>query len=327
MKTNNSFIFSPDECIDKISKDTTEVRLLFRGDSLEIMEQEIAEDATFYFVSSEEWQGFEFAYVLRGELRYLGSKYDPSDPDSGNGGKSKSTSGNGSPPRELGPGYYISRESINEQSWFEAKTEVTLLYLSSQPSFQFMQEEIQEYLQLAQEIENKEHMKGHCERLVKMAHRVGKRFDLSGKRKFDLGYAAYFHDLGKAKVPDRIIQKEGPLDDEEWEVMRKHTIWGREMLEEEEFLQRAGEIVEQTHERIDGEGYPKGLSGDEISLEAKIITVVDSYDAMTSDRSYRDGLEQEEAIRRLKENAGAQFDKEVVEAFLEVLEVRQTETV
>ena len=148
---------------------------------------------------------------------------------------------------------------------------------------------------------------------------VGKKLGLSTDRLGDLKYAAFFHDIGKSEVPNELLEKQGKLTEEEWGIMEKHTKWGREMLEKADHLKRAGKIVEQTHERIDGEGYPKGLSGDEIMLEAKIISVVDAWDAMMSDRPYSNALSKQEAIKELEENKGSQFSPEVVDTFLSAL--------
>ncbi|MFP4202542.1 MAG: HD domain-containing phosphohydrolase [Candidatus Acetothermia bacterium] len=294
---NTSFIHRKEEYIDRVAKTTTDIRLLARHNSLEIMKQKIAKGSNFYLDSAEEWQGFEFIYILRGEIAYTSAEE----------------------PVVLEPGDYIARHGVHEESWFEARVDTRVLVTSSQPAFYLLREEIEDYLQLAEEIESTEQMDGHSKRLVRMSHEVGKRLGLDTERLADLKYASFFHDLGKAKVPDRILEKEGSLTDEEWEIMEKHTVWGREMLEGPEQLERAGKIVEQTHERFDGGGYPKGLSGEDILLEARIVTVVDSWDAMRSDRPYRDALTEKEAVKELRDNKGSQFDPEVVDTFMEVL--------
>jgi len=294
---NPSFIHKSEEFIDRVAKNNTDVRLLARHDSFEIMKQKIAEGSTFYLDSAEDWQGFEFVYVINGEMEYTNSEE----------------------PIKLSPGDYIARKDIPEESWFATKTDVTLLYTSSQPSFHLLREEIEEYLHLAQEVEATEEMDGHSKRLVRMSYEVGKKLGLSTDRLGDLKYAAFFHDIGKTEVPDELLEKEGKLTEEEWGIMEKHTKWGKEMLEKADHLKRAGKIVEQTHERVDGEGYPKGLSGDEIMLEAKIVSVVDAWDAMMSDRPYRDALPRSEAVKELEENKGSQFSPEVVDTFLSAL--------
>ncbi|MFP3953989.1 MAG: HD domain-containing phosphohydrolase [Candidatus Acetothermia bacterium] len=295
------FIHRKEECLDRAAKSNTDIRLLASHSSMEVMKQKIAQGSTFYLDSGEEWQGFEFIYLLEGEMEYK----------------------NSDPPVVLEPGDYLVRNNVMEESWFETKSDVTVLYTSNQPAFYLLREEINDYLQLARSIESAEHMDGHSKRLVRMSYEVGRRLNLSTDRLADLKYAAFFHDLGKAKVSDEILEKEGKLSDEEWSVMRKHTIWGREMLEDTDFLKRAGKIVEQTHERIDGNGYPKGLEGQDITLEAMIISVVDAWDAMRTDRPYRKALPEKVAIQELKDNSGTQFDPGVVEAFLCALRDRE----
>ncbi|MBS3788133.1 HD domain-containing protein [Candidatus Bipolaricaulota bacterium] len=292
-----SFIHKSEEHLDRVAKDNTDVRLLARHDSLEVMKQKIAEDSTFYLDSAEDWQGFEFIYLIHGRMEYTTREE----------------------PVELVPGDYIARKEVQEESWFTTKTDVTLLYASSQPSFHLLKEEIEDFLELAQDVETTEEMKGHSKRLVRMSYEIGKRLGLSTDRLGDLRYAAFFHDIGKAEVPDELLEKKSKLTEEEWEIMEKHTVWGREMLVKADHLQKAAEIVEQTHERLDGEGYPKGLSGEDILLEARIISVVDAWDAMRTDRPYRDALTKPEAIEELKENKGTQFDPKVVDAFLTML--------
>jgi diguanylate cyclase (GGDEF)-like protein len=296
-----SFIHKKEEYLDRVSKGGTDIRLLARHKSLEVMKQKIASGASFYLDSAEDWQGFEFIYLLEGKMEYK----------------------NSDPPVELESGDYISRVEVPEESWFETKTDVTVLYTSSQPAFFLLKREIEDYLRLAREIESTEHMDGHSKRLVRTSHEVGKKLGLSSKRLGLLRYAAFFHDLGKARVPDPILEKEESLTEDEWEVMKRHTEWGREMLQGTEHLDKVGKIVAQSHEKVDGSGYPEGLERDEISLEARILAVVDAWDAMMSDRPYRDALTKKEAINELRENSGSQFDGDVVDVFLKVLEEKE----
>ncbi|OGF57174.1 MAG: hypothetical protein A2Z21_03200 [Candidatus Fraserbacteria bacterium RBG_16_55_9] len=294
------FIFKHDEVLERVSKGRAETRLLARADRVEIIKQYVPQGSTFYLDSAEEWQGFEFIYLLEGRLKYLGSE----------------------PHTVLEPGDYIARQEIEERSWFRAESDATLLYMSSQPAFNIMQAEIQEFLQLAEKVERDEYTDGHCRRLEKMARLIGERLELSALQLYNLSYAAFYHDVGKAKVPIEILQKPSPLTTEEWEQVRKHTIWGREMLETKDFLKEVAHIVGQTHERVDGKGYPLGLKRDEISIEARIIAVVDTYDAITTDRPYRNALTKEEAIQELKKNAGTQLDERVVHALIEIIRKR-----
>jgi HD-GYP domain-containing protein (c-di-GMP phosphodiesterase class II) len=131
-------------------------------------------------------------------------------------------------------------------------------------------------------------------------------------------YAALLHDIGKMGIPSQILKKTGPLTPEEWEEIRKHPSAGRAIIEKT-FLKNAGPIIEQHHERYDGTGYPLGLKGDEILIEARIISVVDAFDAMSSERPYRKAMTNDEIIAELRRCSGTQFDPKVVEALIDVI--------
>jgi len=127
------------------------------------------------------------------------------------------------------------------------------------------------------------------------------------------------HDIGKISVPDSIIHKPGPLNDEEWEIMRRHTILGAEILKDIHIVKTAGAVALHHHERYDGTGYPKGLKGEEIPIEARIICLADAYVAMTNPRVYRECLTPEQAVKELQDCKGTQFDPYLVDLFLKVL--------
>jgi two-component system cell cycle response regulator len=131
--------------------------------------------------------------------------------------------------------------------------------------------------------------------------------------------AAELHDIGKVAIPDLVLGKPGPLDEEEWRLMRTHTIVGERLLCSVPTLEPVGAIVRSTHERWDGLGYPDGLSGEEIPLAARVVAACDAFDAMLSERPYCPGLPVEDAVRELRGNAGSQFDPAVVEALVEVV--------
>jgi HD-GYP domain-containing protein (c-di-GMP phosphodiesterase class II) len=132
--------------------------------------------------------------------------------------------------------------------------------------------------------------------------------------------AAALHDLGKLAVPDAILEKPGPLSEQEWEFIRQHTIIGERMLTVAPALGRAARLIRASHERFDGTGYPDGLRGAEIPLGARIICACDAFDAMTSSRPYRPvPLSLVAAIGELRAGAGGQFDPEVVAVLAEVL--------
>ena len=157
------------------------------------------------------------------------------------------------------------------------------------------------------------HTRDHSENVAAYAVAIGQHLGLEGEGIVKLRRAALFHDIGKIAVVRSILAKPGPLDEHEWMEMKRHPEVGASMLQHAGLHEEA-EWVRQHHEQIDGTGYPEGLAGDEIALEARILLVADGFEAMTSNRPYRDGMEIESALAELDRCAGTQFDPIVVEA-------------
>jgi diguanylate cyclase (GGDEF)-like protein len=162
----------------------------------------------------------------------------------------------------------------------------------------------------------------HLDEVTDLCERVAEQLGLPDEETGPLVQAAALHDVGKASIPDEILHKPGPLDETEWEFMRRHTLIGERIMLAAPALARAAKLVRGSHERWDGGGYPDGLRGVEIPLGARIIAVCDSFDAMTSDRPYRKAMPNEEALSELRNCSGTQFDPEVVEAFARAVEGR-----
>ena len=158
---------------------------------------------------------------------------------------------------------------------------------------------------------------GHSFRVALYAVTLAKAMGVHGEELKAIEWGALLHDVGKMVVPDEILRKVGPLDEREWHIMKQHPTWGFDMLAEVSFLQPAVlDIIYCHHERWDGQGYPRG-----IPLAARIFAVVDTYDAITSDRPYRRARGHQAAVHELQRFAGQQFDPQVVEAFAELPEV------
>ena len=155
----------------------------------------------------------------------------------------------------------------------------------------------------------------HTLDVTSLARGVARRLALGPDEREAVARAAELHDIGKMAIPDAILNKPGPLDDDEWEFMRRHTIIGEEIIEAAPALHFVGRLVRASHERWDGSGYPDGTAGEEIPLGARIVAVCDAFSAMTQTRSYHTGMSVEQAIVELERCAGRDFDPRVVEAF------------
>jgi uncharacterized domain HDIG len=159
---------------------------------------------------------------------------------------------------------------------------------------------------------------GHSERVTAYTMLLAQQMGVPQDELYHIERGALLHDIGKIGVPDRILLKPGPLTDDEWEEMRKHPAIGFRMCSRIEFLKGAAQIVLHHHEKWDGSGYPDGLTGEMIPLGARIFSVVDAFDAMTTDRPYRAALPYPIARGEITRHSGTQFDPDVVQAFLTV---------
>jgi len=156
---------------------------------------------------------------------------------------------------------------------------------------------------------------GHSERMITFSLRLGYEIGLGKEALRDLELGTMLHDIGKIGVSDEILKKPERLEMSEWASMKRHPIFGQDILHGIPFLDGASRIVAEHHECWDGSGYPFGLRGEEIALGARILAVVDAFDAMISDRVYRTGRSYAEALKEIEKCAGTQFDPLVVEAF------------
>ncbi len=160
-----------------------------------------------------------------------------------------------------------------------------------------------------------EHVRG----VGDLARALGARLGMSSRERQVMLRAAELHDVGKLAIPTSILEKAGPLGDDEWAMMHQHTIIGQRMLDGAPTLMAAGVLVRASHEHYDGNGYPDGLAGDQIPLGARIIAICDAFDAMTSERAYGERLRVDDALLELHACAGTQFDPALVESFCEIV--------
>jgi diguanylate cyclase (GGDEF)-like protein/putative nucleotidyltransferase with HDIG domain len=163
----------------------------------------------------------------------------------------------------------------------------------------------------------------HSEHVAELAAGVARQLELSDVERAEVVRAAELHDIGKIAIPYAVLHKEGPLDDNEWEMMRRHAVIGANILAAAPALAEVAEIVRHHHERFDGAGYPQGLAGSEIPLGSRIVFVCDSFDAMVSDRPHSGPMSEEGALDELRRHSGTQFDPRVVEAFCAALRLER----
>jgi len=174
---------------------------------------------------------------------------------------------------------------------------------------------------LCQAVETKDYYtRGHCTRVSLASGMIAREIGMGQERQRAIRYAGMLHDVGKLGVPTKVLQKEGPLTEEEYAAIQLHPMRGLEIVRGIDFLDEAFAGIMHHHERYDGAGYPMGLAGDEIPEFARIIAVADAFDSMTSDRSYRGARPVPEAIAELRKGAGTQFDPDMVDAFIKAVE-------
>jgi putative two-component system response regulator len=160
---------------------------------------------------------------------------------------------------------------------------------------------------------------GHSQRVVKLAMLMADKLNLENGQRYTLQLAASLHDIGKIGMPDSILKKADSLEDMEMNKAKDHPVIGSEILGEIEELSEVASVVRHHHERYDGKGYPDGLRGDAIPLFSRILFILDAYEALASDRVYRKGMGQQQALEEIKKNAGTQFDPAMVNIFIEVM--------
>ncbi len=286
-----------DSYLEKVSKNTEELMLIAKGDGMEVMIQNIKPDEIFCLSPGDDAELMEFFYIIEGAVE---------ERDVENG-------------RILTAGDYFYLHGLSDSVYFTTIGAVTMLYMSTRPVFHLLSDEISDLVTISAAVKAKDiYTYDHDDRLRQYALKIGEKIQLSKERLEKLLFAALYHDLGKINTPSEILNKPGPLSAEEFECVRRHSTDGR-LLVEKTYLKDIGEIIEQHHERLDGSGYPHGLKADEILLEAKIIGIVDSYDALTTNRSYHPSISGVEAMVILKAVAGITLDATLVDIFEGIL--------
>jgi HD-GYP domain-containing protein (c-di-GMP phosphodiesterase class II) len=283
--------------LEKVTQKYGELSLIGRGDGTEIMIQNIKPEQIFFIEPSDGNTILEFFYILEGSVNC--------ERDEGN--------------VILNKGEYFYAHGLKETVSLKTISEVTLLYFSTEPFFHYLSKGIKELTGMVKNVEEKDiYTHNHGERVRDYSLKIAEILGFSSERLENIAFASVCHDIGKVFVPNEVLNKPGRLTQEEFNLIKNHPIDGGKMAHGT-FMENLDKIISQHHERIDGSGYPAGLKGDEILLEAKIIALADSFDAMTSDRSYRKAMDMEVAFNELKSLSGIHYDEKVVEAFEEVL--------
>ncbi|MEW6047585.1 MAG: HD-GYP domain-containing protein [Bacillota bacterium] len=285
------------EAIETVRLDRMALHLLAAGEGVEVIRHVMEPKARWALRPAEGWHALECFVVESGKLRWFRPDGDVL----------------------LGPGDCVAAHPVTEECLFRAETELSLLYITSEPVFAQYSQESRQMMELAVTVEQKDgYTAGHCRRIMTRSMAVGRRLGLPPGRLWALHYGAFLHDLGKVSIPDDVLRKPGPLTLDEWQIIYRHPLVGSDMVERT-VLRQAAPIIAQHHERLDGSGYPNALRGDAILLEAQIVAVVDAYDAMTSDRPYRKAKPADAAMQELCALSGTHYRPDVVQAFLATL--------
>ncbi|CEG29339.1 HD domain-containing phosphohydrolase [Bacillus sp. B-jedd] len=283
--------------IEEVSFETFNIGLLARGDGVECMIQTISGENYFYVYPSDNPNVMEFFYIIQGEMicEFEGEKI------------------------KLGPGDYYSAIDLKEPVHFITLTNVTYLWVITEPAFYQLSESLSHLKEIVDEVEKKDrYTYKHSDRVSEYAMKIAKKLVFPKERLENLYIASLLHDIGKINIPTEILNKPDKLTDKEFEIVKKHPADGAEMVKEL-YYKEISTIIAQHHERLKGQGYPNGLKGEEILLEARIIAVSDTFDAMTEDRAYRKAYAVQDAVDELNRLVDTHYDRKVVEAFMEVL--------
>ncbi|MFD1019739.1 HD-GYP domain-containing protein [Thalassobacillus hwangdonensis] len=283
--------------LERVKYDHNDISLLTYGDGIEVLSQTINKGRLFYVYPSDNHEILEFYFLVSGRIIC-----DMND--------GKVT---------LGPGDYFTIRGIEEPIHFEVVEDVTFLCVNTEQQFMHISKGISDLMDIVKQVERKDRYTfQHSDRVANYAVKIAKKLKLRKESLVNLTNASLLHDIGKIHTPEEVLNKPGRLTEEEFDLIKKHPGDGAKMIKES-YYQELVPIIEQHHERLNGSGYPNGLKGDDIVLEARIIAVSDTFDAMTEDRSYRKAFTKEYALNEIKSMARSHYDPTVVEAFEVVL--------
>lgn len=291
------FFLNSSENIGYVQLDNAEMHLLSSYDGTEVIRLKLFDGANWTTVPVPEWKGSENILITKGEVLYHTRSLK----------------------KRLKQGDFVSLSGLKDVLHLIPVGEAEAIYTVSSPLFQSYGKNIENIMSIAAQVEEKDgYTAEHCNRIKSFSLLLGEEMDLGRDMLYNLHFGAQLHDIGKLKIPDSILGKPAALTNEEWQIMRQHTLFGTEIIKDMNlpFLEQAIPIIEQHHERYNGSGYPFGLQKEEIHMGAAIVAVVDSYDAMTSERVYKKARPAEEAIEEIRRNREVLFHPDVVDVFM-----------
>ena len=287
------YVIKNGEFVTNIKQQYVNLGLLASCGDIDIMIHEVGPERPSWLDPGSTPDLMEFFYILSGSITIL---YED----------------NNEQLLEKGDCFYAYE--LKKSIAFKSNSGVKMLYFTSKPVFNDLYSFSGDLNELREQCEKKDKYTGnHSDRVMEYSIKICEKMGLSNELKETLYISAQFHDVGKIMVPDEILNKPDVLTREEFRYIMKHPIYSRSLVEGK-FGKEIAEIVEQHHEKLDGTGYPFGLHSNEIRLEAKIISVADSYDAMTTDRPYKKAISPKEAFEELKSCIGKYYDKNIVKA-------------
>lgn len=273
------------------------LKLLAKCGNLEIMQQRILRNATAWLVPADTDDDMEFFYVCSGQVMFM---LDGTE-------------------QRLGPGESFYIRGLDAELLLHAEQDTQLLYVSTMPVFDDNLGFQMELTKLIEQIDEKDHYTFRHSRNV-MRYSVKLREALKDECTMDiedLVVASLFHDVGKCKIPDEILKKQGPLTPEEYEMMKQHSLESARLLATH-YGERIVQIAGTHHERLNGSGYPKGLKADQLIFESRLVAVADAFDAMTTNRGYNRVKTFEAAAEELR-NLPQQYDQRICDKLLELV--------
>lgn len=219
----------------------------------------------------------------------------------------------------LSGGDCITAKDLSKAEYFEIEEDTKLLMVTQKPFFEYQATFALKLTEQMSKIQEKDaYTETHCNQTGNLALRLGKHLGLVDEALNELLFASKIHDLGKINVPLEILNKPGLYTSAEFDIMKKHPLDGYEMVSDK-VSEREALMICQHHEKCDGSGYPYGLKKDDLLLESRIIAVADAFDALTSNRPYRQAMSREEALQIIQRDSGTLWDEIVVDALAEIL--------